>query len=144
MAVRPIWRPFVAFRSILEYFFTWKKMFRIKNCIEKCPQNRLGDIFYHKRKISKSYGYHFSMQFFMLFQNLYLVFLQKAQNVLKSHFNVEIMQVRRTFWASFNLSKRFYSLCLWAREPLIKSLYLTDLLKSPLAHKKGCRIFQKC
>ena len=31
------------------------------------------------------------------------------------------MYIRRTFWASFNLSKRFYSLCLWARGLLSKS-----------------------
>ena len=46
------------------------------------------------------------------------------------------MNFRHTFWASFNMSKRFYSLCLRARGPLIKSVYLIDLFKSPLAHKQ--------
>ena len=34
-----------------------------------------------------------------------------------------LLYIRRTFWASFNISKRFHDLCLWASGLLIKNFY---------------------
>ena len=45
--------------------------------------------------------------------------------------------IKRTFQANFNISKRFYSPCLWARGLLSKSFRYNDLIKGPLAHKQS-------